>query len=301
MSNSNQLVGTPIGGKLNEDNIEPILNNEDNIEPVLNNEPQKHNLLTQTISVILPSRGLPYPNNPEFKNPIKCRAITTREELSIFGSSTDIASSIETAILSSCIIEPKKIDVEALTIRDRMYLLFQIRGFSYGDILKSTVTCPKCKEDITFDLSLKKLEMDALPPKVEESNFKDGFFDIVLPRSGDTVTLKLLTGKDEREIREDLLKTRTNTKANKSVIQNEFSFLYPRKKMIVAVNGKTLDDFDKEDYIYNLIGLDSSYLSQYLDFSLAYDISYDKICHKCANLIKVPPTINNEFFRPQID
>lgn len=298
MSNDNQLVGTPTGGKIEDNNINPVLNNV----PILNNVPnKKHNLLNQTISVTLPSCGLPYPNNPKLKNPIKCRAITTREELIIFGSSADISSNLDNAVLSSCIVEPENLDVEDLTIRDRMYLLFQIRGFSYGDILKTTVTCPKCHEDITFDLSLKELKMDVLPPKVEESNFKGGFFDIVLPRSGDTVTLKLLTGKDEREIREALLKSRANSKANKSVIQNELSFIFPRKKMIVAVNGETLDDFDKEDYIYNLIGLDSSYLSKYLDFSLGYDISYDNICGKCANLIEVPPTINNEFFRPQID
>lgn len=43
---------------------------------------------TSVLKVYLPSRGLPYPNNPELKEAIKCRAITSAEEVSIFNSTT---------------------------------------------------------------------------------------------------------------------------------------------------------------------------------------------------------------------
>lgn len=164
-----------------------------------------------------------------------------------------------------------------------MYLLLQIRSFSYGNIIESFCVCAKCGTESIFDLPLNELKMAYLLARIKEEDYKDGVFNITLPKSGDILTLKLLTGEDIKDIRKtlELIEIGAGERASVEDSVVVYRFLLPIQKMVTLVNNKNLNTTEKEKYLLSLIGMDSSCLIDYLEFSSGDDISFYIICPVC--------------------
>jgi len=214
-----------------------------------------------TETVTLPSKGLVYPETSLLaEGKIEMRYMSAKDE--------DILTNINfikqgTAIdklLRSLVVTP--IDIDDLVLGDKNAILFAARILGYGKDyqFKFRNESTGRDEEFTFDLTtLKEKEIDEslLTPGKNEFTFK-------LPKSGNTVTFKLLTGKDEKSIDAEI-------KGLQKLDPNgSFENTTRLKHMILSVNGKA-DAVTIRDFVDNyLLAPDSRALKQFYN-----DISPD--------------------------
>lgn len=139
----------------------------------------------------LPSRGLIYPPGAY----IKGRFLTVQDVkfLSLLSEAT--AETIINEILSRCF--DTNLDLDELALCDRTYLVFWLRANSFMKENGYRVSISRCQScHRPFDFTIK---LDDLPIKYLER--PPG--EVVLPRSGKTIQLKLPTVKDLRIVDDD--------------------------------------------------------------------------------------------------
>jgi len=208
----------------------------------------KFSLPTETIE--LPSKGLLYPEGSELaKGTIEMKYMTAKEENILTNQSYIKNGTVLDKLLKSLIIS--KIDYSQLLIGDKNAIMVAARILGYGANYKFTYE----EEEHTIDLS--KLENKKLDEKLFKS--KTNEFDFTLPHSGNKVTFKLLTHKDEQDSKREL-------DGLKKINKNSSPELTTRLKHIIqSINGET-DKKDIRDFVDNyLLARDSRALREYIN------------------------------------
>jgi hypothetical protein len=211
--------------------------------------------------ITLPSKGLVYPETSLLaKGEIEMRYMSAKDE--------DILTNINfikqgTAIdklLKSLVVSP--IDLDDLITGDKNAILFAARILGYGHdytfSFKNQVTGKD--DEYTVDLT----QLDEKP--LDEALFVQGKneFDFTFPKSGNKITFKLLTGKDEKLIEAEI-KGLQKIDANAS-----YENTTRLKHMITSINGKT-DKVSIHDFVDNyFLAPDSRAFKKYY-----YEISPD--------------------------
>jgi hypothetical protein len=243
---------------------------------------------TETVS--LPSKGLVYPETSLLsKGEIEMRYMSAKDE--------DILTNINfikqgTAIdklLKSLIVTP--IDIDELITGDKNAILFAARILGYGKeySFKFRNESTGKDEDYTADLTTLKEK------EINESLFEKGKneFKFTLPQSGNVITFKLLTGKDEKAIDAEI-------KGLEKIDPNgAFENTTRLKHMIISINGKT-DQASIRDFVDNyLLVPDSRAFKKYYS-QLSPDISTEITINKDGYVqegVIIPININ--FFWPE--
>ena len=242
-----------------------------------------------TETVTLPSKGLVYPEDSLLaKGEIEMRYMSAKDE--------DILTNINfikqgTAIdklLKSLVTSP--IDIDDLVVGDKNAILFSARILGYGKDYSFRFRNDSLgkEDDYTVDLTTLKEKT------IDESLFTKGKneFKFTLPQSGNVITFKLLTGKDEKAIEAEI-------KGLQKVDPNgAFENTTRLKHMITSVNGKA-DQVSIRDFVDNyLLAPDSrAFKKYYSDISPDIDtiITVDKDGYVQEGVI-IPININ--FFWP---
>ena len=134
------------------------------------------------VEVTLPSQGILYESGVSV---VKIRPFTFKEEkaLKSISALSDPETLLE-SLLRSCV---DGVRVEELTPIDRMFLLFRIRGISYGDDYKISHSCAKCGSE--NNLTLKISTLKTTPLDLEDMRFtlpdSEQIVEIRYPRSQD--------------------------------------------------------------------------------------------------------------------
>jgi hypothetical protein len=207
-----------------------------------------------TETVTLPSKGLVYPETSLLaKGEIEMRYMSARDE--------DILTNINfikqgTAIdrlLKSLITSP--VDIDDMVTGDKNAVLFAARILGYGKDYTFKFRNESTGTDDEYTLDLTTLDEKPLDENLFEKGKNE--FTFTLPKSGNVVTFKLLTGKDEKSIDAEI-KGLQKLDANGS-----FENTTRLKHMIIAVNGKT-DRISIIDFVDNyLLAPDSRALKKY--------------------------------------
>jgi hypothetical protein len=196
-----------------------------------------------TETVTLPSKGLVYPEtSPLSSGEIEMRYMSAKDE-DILTNINFIKQGIAIdKLLKSLIVSP--IDIDDLITGDKNAVLFAARILGYGkdyDIKFRNESTGKDENYIVDLTQLKEKELD-------ETLFEKGKneFKFALPKSGNVVTFKLLTGKDEKAIDAEL-------KGLQKVDPNgSFEGTTRLKHMITSINGKA-DQASIRDFVDNLL------------------------------------------------
>jgi hypothetical protein len=186
---------------------------------------------TETIE--LPSKGLIYPeDNPLSSGKVEMKYMTAKEE-DILTNQSYIQKGIVLDKLLQSLIVDKSIDIDDLIIGDKNALLIASRVLGYGSKYPVKIK----GKDVSIDLStLENKEIDF-------SFFEQGKneFSYTLESTGNVITYKLLTGKDEKLIEKEIAGLK---KINSDASPELTTRL---KQMILSVNGdtekKTIRDF----------------------------------------------------------
>jgi len=208
----------------------------------------KFTLPTETIE--LPSKGLLYPKDSELaKGTIEMKYMTAREEDILTNQSYIKNGTVLDKLLKSLIIS--KIDYSQLLIGDKNAIMVAARILGYGANYKFTYE----EEEHTIDLS--KLENKEIDKELFKSKVNE--FAFTLPHSGNKITFKLLTHKDEQDSKREL-------EGLKKINKNASPELTTRLKHIIqSINGET-DKKDIRDFVDNyLLARDSRALREYIN------------------------------------
>tara|TARA_B110000285_G_C15094808_1_gene601289 strand:+ start:1153 stop:1881 length:729 start_codon:yes stop_codon:yes gene_type:complete len=197
----------------------------------------------------LPSKGLLYPEGSELaKGTLEMKYMTAKEEDILTNQSYIQKGTVLDRLMKALIIS--KISYDDLLIGDKNAIMVAARILGYGKDYSFSIL----GEDHTVDLST--LESKTLNDEL----FKDGKnnFEFTLPHSGNKITFKLLTHKDEQSINRELEGLKKINKDNSPELTTRLKYL------ITSVEGKT-EIKDIREFVDNyLLARDSRSLREYI-------------------------------------
>ena len=240
----------------------------------------KFSLPTETIE--LPSKGLLYPEDSELaKGTIEMKYMTAKEEDILTNQSYIQKGTVIDKLIKSLIVS--KIDFNQLLIGDKNAIMVAARILGYGSKYQFTYN----EEEHEVDLSLldnKKIDEKLFSSKLNEFAFK-------LPHSGNEVTFKILTHKDEMDIAREL-------EGLKRINKDSSPELTTRLKYIIqSVNGEK-EKKDIRDFVDNyLLARDSRALREYIS-KIQPDIDLTFFPKKDGGGVSIP--IGLSFFWPDV-
>lgn len=243
--------------------------------------------MNYTTKIKLPGGPLYAEDHPELNDYITLSMLTTKDEKKIFGSSSD--NVLRDVIMN--LTEPK-VDINLLTGFDRLFILIELRRHTYGFNYHVKGKCSECGNISEYKVNLNDLELDELDEDASLSS------TIELPKSEDSIEIRLLTHDEEKASRKRAVKLSKDLK----VPANELEYVFNLEKMINKVNGETLSQGAKTEYVNNLVGMDSAFIKHSIDKkAYGYKLSLPTNCDNCGSDILVAFEFNSEFFRPRFD
>jgi hypothetical protein len=258
-------------------------------------------------AVDLPSKGLLYDGKiPEGK--VWILPMSTREEKMMAGGKASRESyEFIDNLIRACVRVKDPVgayaalpcDPSDLLIDDRVFLLIMIRVASYGPEYNWQTSCPECRRSfngktmLPADLNFKEFSADFSEP-----------IPLVLPRSKVKVSLRLLRGKDEREISKY-----SRVYQNKIGGSGNSAYTYTIARHIAKLelpNGTSYDAEDKVGsaeiiaFAEDMLSMDSLALQQTVEENgCGTNMKLDTFCSNCDREIHIDMPFTEEFFRPK--
>jgi hypothetical protein len=199
--------------------------------------------------VELPSKGLLYPEDSELaKGVVEIKYMTAKEEDILTNQSYIKNGTVLDKLIKSLIVS--KINYDDLLVGDKNAIMIAARILGYG----AEYTFNYLGESHIVDLS----QVENKPLKEELFTNRINEFTFTLPKSGNTVTFKLLSHKDEQDVTLEL-------EGLKKINRDASPELSTRLKyLITSVEGKR-DKKDIREFVDNyLLAQDSRALREYI-------------------------------------
>lgn len=243
---------------------------------------QAFNFPTEIIE--LPSKGLIYPeDNPLSSGKVEMKYMTAREEDILTNQNYIQNGTVLDKLLQSLIVS--KINYQDLIVGDKNAIMIAARILGYGKDYEFEYKGEKVNVDLSL-LENKPFDESSISKGVNE-------FFFTLPSSGNTISFKLLTHKDETAIDSEI-------KGLKKINKNASPDLSTRMKyMILSVNGET-DRKAVRDFVDNhFLASDARAFRQYVK-EVQPDVDLKVTVETSGGMedIELPITIN--FFWPDV-
>jgi len=215
---------------------------------------QKFTVPTELID--LPSKGLVYAKeNALSSGQVEMKYMTAKEEdiltnVNLLRQGLAIEKTLKSLIKSP-------INYEDLTLGDRNGLLIAARILAYGKDYSFMYRNPNTGEEEKVSVDLQNLKYKELDWSLLANKNE---FDFKLPKSGNTITFKLLTVSEDKKIDEEIKGVKKNLGLDAGSISTKL------KHQIIAINGeysvKAVRDFVDQGY---LLAIDSIELRKYME------------------------------------
>lgn len=239
-------------------------------------------------TVTLPSKGLLYKDS-DIPADITLRGMTTKEEKILYASS---GRDVFKKILKNCVISPSNLDVNKLVSLDETFLILQLRMVTYGDKYRVQARCPHCGETDTYTISLSDFDITYLDDDFVEP------IEVELPRSGDTLGLRILRNEDTEFVDRYAKKFAKQFNLN----FREVEYTCRMAKFIQTINGESVKFTEARDYVEDMPSLDSAKFWTVINkIDIGVDTRSEVLCHSCGEEFDFDMPINSEFFRPVIE
>ena len=228
----------------------------------------------------LPSKGLLYPEGSELaKGTIEMKYMTAKEEDILTNQSYIQKGTVLDKLMKSLIVS--KINYDDLLIGDKNAIMVAARILGYGKDYSFTALGEQ------HEVDLSKVENKLL----KEELFKDGknHFEFKLPHSGNNITFKLLTHKDEQDINRELVGLKKINKDSSPDLSTRLKYV------ITSVEGKT-EKKDIREFVDNyLLARDSRALREYIK-EIQPDVDLTFFPESSSDRVNIPIGVN--FFWP---
>ena len=240
----------------------------------------------------LPSKGKVYPAEKKVNANVKLRSMTTEEEMKRLGHSPYVYKMFSDMI-DDCLIDKPGIPTYDLCLGDYQYLLYKLRTVTYGPDYNIQSYCPHCGNINKVTVNLDSLKINSYDESMNKS------LEFQLPISKKLVKLKWQTPRmlDEVEKRTKEL----NSQSSNSV---ESAVLYNVMYLIDTIDGQSLDDVQKENFVRHLPMKDTNSILQHakkLMGKLGIETTFNHTCENCSQDYIISLPITGEFFGPTED
>jgi hypothetical protein len=242
--------------------------------------------------VDLPSQGHFYDSSSPLSNgTINLKVMTAKEE-DILTNQNYIKKGIVLDKLIESLIVDKDVKLDDLLLGDKNAIFVATRRFAYGDSYGPLqIKCPSCREnnECTFnlgELNYKEIEFSKYQPNVNR-------FDIQLPYCKKTVTCKLLTSGDEKQIENETKMLQKIKTGNTAEVTTRLRYT------ILAVDGNT-NKQDIQKFVENeLTSRDSLELrKQIKERTPDIDLNFNFKCEQCNHEERIGVPLTVQFFWP---
>lgn len=258
--------------------------------PVKNKE-TKSRFEPDAVPVEIPSKGYPYrgvvDDEEVAKGIVRIKPMTYREEKILTTERLIREGRALDMVLENCI--KSDVDPYDLLSTDRMYLLFYLRGMSYGLKYDFDVKCYHCGHNF-----VQSIEIDKLPVKVFESSKEAKEpIKIKLPHSKAILEVHFMRGQEERQATDDAIAARSYDEPD-----DVGSTLLNTVDKVTLADGEVLTPNDKRDFLDNLVGIDLDHFRTTVD-ELSPGIKQLKhiYCPKCRGELEFNVPLGRNFFR----
>lgn len=259
------------------------------------------NFSVPTEFVDLPSKGLYYPEDHPLHNveSVEIKHMTAKEE-DILASESLIRKGVAIDRMLQSLLIDDSLKVKDLLVGDKNALTVAARISGYGADYRTKVTCPACgtTQEFEFDLEEKAavgagFDREQLNENLEGVEItNNGTFLVDLPKSGQTVELKMLTGADEEKL-EKFQKQKEKTSNGLS------SLLTDTMKSIVIAVGDVRERQQINTFVENMPALDSRYLRGiYQKLVPNIDMTQEFQCNNCNHTQALEVPVTTDFFWP---
>tara|TARA_R110000824_G_scaffold275189_2_gene463884 strand:+ start:2558 stop:3370 length:813 start_codon:yes stop_codon:yes gene_type:complete len=260
----------------------------------LNFQPPSTNQQTYTPPtdiVSLPSEGKFYPEGHSLHNAesVEVYYMTTKEEDILVNASYNKEGIVYDKLIEN-LLANKHIDVNSLLTGDKNAILINARKNAYGPEYGIRVACEECFTDNTVSVNIADVKNKQSDYSGVEFTSK-GTFLLRAVASNAELELKLLTGKDEKEI-----EVQAAQRAKHDLPEERITGRY--KQMIVAVNGES-NPIHVKNFIDNMPIADSRLLRKiYTNLAPDIDLNYEFACQECDHANKGGVPFTGDFFWP---
>jgi len=272
-----------------------------------------HDLLIPWEDCILPSGGLYYKGWSN--GVVNVRAMTQSVEKIFANKRFTSSGQALDAMFRKCCQFPGDMDPSELLIGDRTFLLYYIRGITYGNEYKFVLTCPHCGAQNTHVYDMNELYSTVIP-----ANTKLGPepFKVVLPHLSEIsrrevwVSVRFLRSGDISDI---LSRQKFNRNLNNSVKttnkrkvpgrinrqdqsdQSEAILDGTLEKTITSVNGVS-NPIVIQSIVSKLHSKDNAAIREFLrENTPGIDSTVTIICKECQNEVTMELPVTDGFFR----
>ena len=261
------------------------------------------NFVVPTEFVELPSGGRYYADGHPLhgQTTIEIKYMTAKDE-DILTSRSLLKKGLAINRFLQNIIVDKRVKVEDLLIGDKNAMLTAARISGYGAEYATNTTCPACNTTDQYEFDLEQgvitgyhsehCDHGSFDGRVTDNG--DGTFNILLPKSEVTVTVRMMTGRDEAKLTESM------TKKNKSsVVGHDTSMTDQMRCYISAVNGSS-----QTAHIYGFVNAmpasDSRFLrATYQALMPNFDLRQHFVCDACGYEQDMEVPFTADFFWPK--
>jgi len=195
----------------------------------------------------LPSEGKLYGKDSPLKGgKIEIKYMTAKEE-DILTSQNLIKKGIVLDKLLNSLIVTKDVTLDDLVVGDKNAVMVAARILAYGPEYTCEVISPLSGEKVEYTFNLADCPFTKIPEGVESNDFK-----VTLPISKKTINYRILTGKEERLIQDDLQKIK---KLGSQIIPELTTRL---RYSITSVEGDS-DTATISSFVENMLARDSMF------------------------------------------
>lgn len=275
--------------------LKPGASDEDVFDALLATQPDQ---LIPWETCVLPSLGLYYGWD---EGSVFVRAMTqTAEKVLASPRLAQTGQSID-YMLRECCKFPPDFNPADLLVGDQIFLLYYIRGITFGNDYEFMATCTNCSSISTHNYDLNNL---AGSIKFADKNLGSEPFKIVLPYCSEVagrevyVHVRFMRCSDSANAaaRRKVLNKYSKAKDKTSLIDETISDSFDQ--VIVSVMGSQ-DQFKKKQFIERLHSRDTSAIREWLkDNTPGVDPTITMNCPSCDQEFTIALPITEHFFRP---
>ena len=240
---------------------------------------------TETID--LPSGGKIYgKDSPLYNGKIEIKYMTAKDE-DILTSQNLIKKGVVIDTLLNSLIVTGNVSTDDLILGDKNAVMVAARILAYGPEYKVQVTIPTTGENLEHSFDLSECPFKNI---LDDVDYSSNSFSVELPLSKTKIKFKILTGKEEKQIEEEL---KAIAKLNRMVSPE----LTTRLKYSIIEVEKETDRSIISNFVDNMLSRDSLFLRQKIqeiapDIELTQEIEYGGE----TVTVDIPMTVN--FFWP---
>jgi hypothetical protein len=256
--------------------------------------PQKVESKYPTDTIPLPTKGWFYPDGHPLSNgEIELKQMTAKEEDLLSNQDLIRKGKILDKLLESLVVN-KAIKINDILVPDKNAIFISIRRLAYGDDYPVSITCPACSASNKVTINLGSIENK--PFEFDQYPRGENSFLFKLPKSGITLTYKLLSQIDEDSIEAEIKQL---VKMNKESSKHLTTRL---KYMITSVDGNGDKMVIRKFVDEGLVAKDSLELRKHIRNNTPdIDMSFDFICDSCSHERRLDIPIGVSFLWPLLE